>query len=91
MRMNESVIPGEGSKAEMIAPSAHYAVIRRIAKSVNRFSLIHFKARLISGIEIIGCLNTRPSSLKAICQVVKVRSKPQKSTHSGAFFAIFRL
>ncbi|MFZ4212012.1 hypothetical protein ACOZB2_11240, partial [Pantoea endophytica] len=70
---------------------SHYAVIRRFAKSVNRFSLIHFKGRLISGTEIIGSLNTRAASLKAICLVIKVRSAPQKSTHSGAFFVSFRL
>lgn len=70
---------------------AKYAVIRRFAKSVIPFSLIHFKARLISGTEIIGSLNTRAASLKSICLVIKVRSAPQKSTHLGAFFVVFRL
>ncbi|MGL3999933.1 hypothetical protein ACR3LR_08940 [Pantoea eucalypti] len=69
----------------------NYAVIRRFTESVNRFSLIHFKGGLISGIEIIGSLNTRSASLKSICRVMKVRSAPQKSTQAGVFFSIFRL
>jgi hypothetical protein len=91
MRLNEYVINSDRLKTARMRHSSHYAVIRRFAKSVNRFSLIHFKGRLISGTEIIGSLNTRASSLKAICLVIKVGSGPQKSTRLGAFFDNFRL
>ncbi|CUU24837.1 hypothetical protein EM595_2606 [Duffyella gerundensis] len=64
----------------------HYAANYLVTKSVNRFSVIWRKLRLISRIEIIGCLNTRAAQQRSISVVTKVRSAPQKSTHLGAFY-----
>lgn len=90
MRLNEYVIPVEGSNSLSSASAANYAVIRHIAKSLNRFSLIHFKGGLISGTEIIGSLNTRAASLKSMWAVAKVRSPPQKKHPFGCFFQHFQ-